>query len=82
MELLVKQCVELSVYIFYSPAALPIEPDSASESIVFGTVLYCKSCRDTMSLGRYGFRQLRNIIAQSTELQYSVFTKSLFTLDN
>ena len=44
MELLVKQCVELSVYIFYSPAALPIEPDSASESIVFGTVLYCKSC--------------------------------------
>ena len=32
-----------AVYIFYSPEAATIEPDSASESTVFGTVLYYKA---------------------------------------
>ena len=58
---------------FYSPAAPPTEPDPASESTVFGTVLYCKSCP------RYGvLREIRlqaacNSIAQPTDLsiQYS-----------
>ena len=55
------QCCSIkcsSVYLFYSPAAPPIEPDSASESTVFGTVLYCKAARDTAC----------NSIAQPTEL--------------
>ena len=60
------------MYIFYSPAAPPTEPDSASESTVFGTLLYCKAAQDMASFVRYGFRQLVHTvivhIAQSTEL--------------
>ena len=68
VELLVKQCVELYtavlsavLYIFYSPAAPPIEPDSTSDSTVFGTVLYCKAAQDMTSFGRDGFRQLAKV---------------------
>ena len=61
-------CWVQELYIIYSPVDLPTEPDSASESIVFGTVLDCKGCL------RYGFlREIQlqaacNSIAQSTEL--------------
>ena len=62
------QWVELLVYIFSSPAAPPIEPDSASESTVFGTVLYCKSCPRYGVLQEIRLQAACNSIAQPTEL--------------
>ena len=56
------------VYTFYGPAALPIEPDSESESIVFGTELYCKSCPRYGVLREMPLQAACNSISQSTEL--------------
>ena len=82
-------CTCAAVYISYSPVTPPLEPDSASQSTLFGTVLYCKAARDTASFGRYGFRQLVRVQLNqqssvikplSIQLRYLAFSQKNFAI--